>query len=332
MITLSNGYSFDVIAASGALGFDGRGWPHQKIFNYFLKKIKSKRAVDFTAITKVGKTITYEPRKSNHPLKSVRLVKGGVVNAIALGNMGLEAYCEYYAPKVKKSDQLIVSIASYNEKELVKMAKTLNPFDFIALEYNASCPNVTEEKSQFYNTELIVKLFGILSCVSHYPLLIKLSYAQDYLKIAQKIQGIAQAISLNSVPWDLVFASDLSPLKRFGGGALSGKIIQPFNWKMAEELEYAVQTPIIWSSCYSVKDVRKLILKKSEILNSGKRKFSNLPAVRAISLGSVFLRHFLSVNQIIKEWGKGCGEQKQNLITIPSVPSNSKVYANQNLF
>ncbi len=32
MITLSNGHKFEYMAASGALGFDGKGWLHERLF------------------------------------------------------------------------------------------------------------------------------------------------------------------------------------------------------------------------------------------------------------------------------------------------------------
>jgi len=315
MIHLSNGHSFEFAAASGALGFSGKGWRHQKIMNWILKKWKPELAVDFKRLTKISKTILRYPKKG-HPW-AVRFVENGTLNAIALDNPGVARYCVRYAADIKKSDKLIVSIGGYNISELLAMVRLLNRCDFVGIEYNASCSNISaEEFSNFYNSDLIIEICKILVAEFSHPLLLKLNYLQDFLKIARALEGIAQAISLNSIPFSFIYPLKKSPLEKFGGGAVSGKIIQPYNWEMAEELEYKTNIPVIWSSIYDLDDIQRLARKKREIML---QKCG--PAVQAISFGSVFLKHFWRINSLMEAWKK----IKESGL----VPENSPVYAGQ---
>jgi len=44
------------------------------------------------------------------------------------------------------------------------------------------------------------------------------------------VEEIVEAISINSVPWRVVYPDRESPLTRFGGGGVSGKNAQPCAW------------------------------------------------------------------------------------------------------
>ena len=124
MIRLSNGHTFSYIAASGALAYDGSGWP----WEYPLRWMG---LVDPRLFTVVTKTLTYLPRKGNllwyAPWRCVRLVKEGTVNAIGLTNPGFRWWCKRIGPRVDRSNiPIIVSIRSENCEELAEMALALS--------------------------------------------------------------------------------------------------------------------------------------------------------------------------------------------------------------
>jgi len=91
MITLSNGHKFEYMVASGALGFDGKGYPHEWPLRWM-------GLINPSLFTVVAKTVTYKPRKGNLrwycPWKCIRLMPGGVVNAVGLTNKGIGWWCE----------------------------------------------------------------------------------------------------------------------------------------------------------------------------------------------------------------------------------------------
>jgi len=86
MITFSNGYKFEYMVASGALGFDGKGYLHEWPLRWI-------GLIDPSLFTVVAKTVTYKPRKGNlrlyKPWGCIRLLPNGVVNAVGLTNKGI---------------------------------------------------------------------------------------------------------------------------------------------------------------------------------------------------------------------------------------------------
>ena len=148
MIQLSNGHCFEYMAASGALAFNGKGWP----WEWPLRKVG---LLDPSLFTVVIKTLTYEPRRGNlrwyWPFGCIRFLPRfincrGTLNSVGLTNPGIKWWCRKIGPTVNSQKiPLVGSILSDNIDELVLMAAMLNYFDLIALEFNASCPNVPED-------------------------------------------------------------------------------------------------------------------------------------------------------------------------------------------
>jgi len=89
------------------------------------------------------------------------------------------------------------------------------------------------------------------------------------------LKGIAEALSINSVPWEKVFPNHTSPLTKYDGGGVSGRIAQPFTWSFALELQELTHIPVIAPSIWNFSDIEKL----------------RAEGIRAFSFGSVFLCH-----------------------------------------
>jgi len=97
MITLSNGFSFEYVTASGALGYDGNGWPWEWPLRWL-------GLIDPSFFLNVMKTVTLPPRKGNlrwwKPWDCIRLMPHGAVNAVGLTNPGPDWLAEKIGPKV----------------------------------------------------------------------------------------------------------------------------------------------------------------------------------------------------------------------------------------
>jgi dihydroorotate dehydrogenase (NAD+) catalytic subunit len=229
----------------------------------------------FTVVTK---TLTRFPRKGNlkwlFPFKSVYLVPGGVINAVGLTNLGIEWWCQTIGPKVEQSKiSLVGSIFSMNFEDLIQMVTMLNEFNLKALELNISCPN---SKDGMLETERIVGACQKIKEKSKLPLILKLSVSMaDKLEIIPSLQGLVEAISINSVPWAQAFPKRRSPLSHLGDGAISGKIAQPYTWDFLKRLKKRTSIPIIGPSVWNFKDIEKLRELGAE----------------AISFGSIFLQY-----------------------------------------
>ncbi len=280
MIHLSNQHSFEYLAASGALAYDGRGWPWEWPLRWMGK-------IDPSLFTIVTKTLTAKPRKGNlrwhKPWACVRPFRQGVLNAVGLTNPGFDWWLQKVAPKIsQRGYSIIVSLMEDDPHLLVEMIKKLEGLPIQGIELNASCPNTEHEISR--NAERIIEAVHRAEENSSHPILLKLSVNQDYLSIAKVTQGRVQALAINSVPWKWAYPHDESPLASFGGGGLSGKVAQRWTWKMVRELSETVKTPVIGPSIWDYEDLDTL------------RKLG----AKAISFGSLFLRYPWRPTQFVR--------------------------------
>lgn len=271
MITLSNGFSFEHVTGSGALAYDGWGWPWEW-------PLRWAGLIDPSLFMNVMKSVTLQPRKGNlrwwKPWDCVRLIPDGVVNAVGLTNPGIDWWAEKIGPKVNHTRiPLAGSIYGEDIAGLKIMANIMNDADLVALEFNASCPNTTGELLS--NISLVIDSVEAVKSISCHPILLKLSIVHDIGRIVPATEGMVEAYNINSVPWRIVFPDCKSPLEKYGGGGVSGKSAQPFTWPFAEQLQSMTDVPVIAPSVWDYNDI----------------EFLRVREFRAISFGSVFLRY-----------------------------------------
>ncbi len=256
MILLSNGHVLKYVVASGALAFDAKGWWWEKPL-FWLGLIKPHL---FTVVTK---TLTYEATEGNlkmwKPWTCVRILKnGGTVNKIGLTNDGIEWWLKNVAPFIDFKKQAIIVSISGSREYIISMIKQLNALGIKAIEINGSCPNTA---SGVTDSAYVIETFRLAHAASEHPLIVKVGVTQDYMAIAQGVAKYAEAISLNSVPWGIVYPHKQSPmtkLKGAGGGGVSGKPAQEFNWKAAKELAEKNYLPVICPSIMEYGDLEKV--------------------------------------------------------------------------
>jgi len=257
MITLSNGHRIDFLMSSGALGFDGRGYPWERVLeNIGLIQIPKNIAI-------VTKTLLFDHRKGNlrwyKPWDAVKFLGEngevikpfsvlrnpeliyGVVNAIGLTGPGILWWVEHCYPVIQRQGlRVIVSITGEKKEDVLEMVRLLNKLDaIIGIEFNASCPNTDP-----LDVKNIVGIFREIKTLSRHPLLLKIGYAQPYLKIVKELERIVEAVSINSVPWRFIFGDKPSPLAKYGGGGVSGKSAQSLTWLMGREIIRETKIPV----------------------------------------------------------------------------------------
>ncbi len=270
MIRLSNDHCFEYMAASGALAFAAKGWPWEQPLRWF-------GLLDESLFTTVIKTLTIKPRRGNlrwyNPFSCIRLMRGGTLNAVALTNPGIEWWCRKIGPYIDSGKAPVMSSLFGEPEELALMTTRLNNFDLVGIEINASCPNTQDDL--LVNTEKIIESCKAVKSISRFPVLLKLSVVHDASNIVNKVEGLVEAFSINSVPWSVVFPRQRSPLAHLGGGGVSGKVTQPFTWKLVEELSKMTEIPTIGPSVWDYEDIGKL----------------RAIGAKAISFGSIFLKY-----------------------------------------
>lgn len=241
MIRLFNGHEFDFACASGALAFDGRGWWWEKLFRW-------ARLIDPTKFTVITKTLTLRPLVGNlrmwFPWRSVRLIPGGAVNSVGVTNKGLlHWYIKYY--EHLKYDT-ILSVMPNSVDEVWRMSYLVNMCTKLkGVQINASCPNVWRKGP---STKSICEI--VLAAVAKWdlPIIVKLSFADDYVRICKELDGLVSAFELiNTVPFHMVFPGKQSPLQRYKlTGGVSGEPIRSFAIEALQKVKAAgIKTPIM---------------------------------------------------------------------------------------
>jgi dihydroorotate dehydrogenase (NAD+) catalytic subunit len=91
----------------------------------------------------VTKSITAQPRDGNQTWR-ILPTDAGMLNAIGLANVGIDAFLRDYAPRVPQvPTTIIASVAGYSVEEYCRVVAALEPIPSIpAIELNVSCPNV----------------------------------------------------------------------------------------------------------------------------------------------------------------------------------------------
>jgi len=275
MITLSNGHKFEYMVASGGLGFFGKGaWRGE----YFLRWLG---LIDPSLFTIVAKTVTFERRKGNYrwwwPSGCIRFLNWdgddsrfgffsceGVVNAYGLTNPGYEwweNWC-WIQSFFQKRISLIASVFSDSERapqEIYQMVKSLSDWfrtEIVGIEINGSCPN--SQGDILTTSRKIIEICEAAKRASKHPLLLKLSVVQNVDEILPRVNGLVEAISINSVPWREIFPDAKSPLARLGGGGISGKSAQDWTWDFVRKLKDKTDIPVIGPSVWDYDDIEKL--------------------------------------------------------------------------
>lgn len=264
MITLSNGHQFRYCAASGALGYDGKGYFWEQPFRW----LKLLRPEEFTIITK---TITLEPRKGKYrwwkPWKTIEIKKDHVLNSMGLPNPGLKWWMKNAYGFLRYDT--IVSVAAWTSAEARTIANELNNCGIRAIELNLSCPNV-EHPDSFP----IIKEF--LKFTRH-PVILKIEYDEDYHALLKEFQDKIEAI-------DAINAMRCYDAEGQCLGGISGPLISYKSKKILRDIKAHYSVPVIsGGGIYTKFDVAERFKKGAD----------------AVSIGTLFLRRPWMPNRII---------------------------------
>ena len=210
-------------------------------------------------ISKLGavttKSISLKPRSGNKPPRLVE-TPAGMLNAIGLQNVGLDAYLEHKAPFLReKGATIIANIYGHSPDEYADLAKRLDESGSAdAIEANLSCPNVHDAKTA-QGATLVSQIPANVSMyteavrsVTNLPLIIKLSPNVIDIKepaLAAEEAG-ADAVSLiNTLIGMAIDSETRRPRLANIVGGLSGPAIRPVALKMVWDAAKVLKIPII---------------------------------------------------------------------------------------
>ncbi|MFY9397670.1 MAG: dihydroorotate dehydrogenase [Desulfomonilia bacterium] len=199
----------------------------------------------------VTKGLSLLPREGN-PTPRVYETPCGLINAIGLENIGVDAFLEEKLPFLSSQDtEIIVNFFGTSEEEYVLMAEKLDVPGVSALEMNVSCPNIKKGGIEFgKDPQVLSKLTALVRGVTSKPLIVKLSpMVTSIAEMALAAQeGGADALTCcNTLPAMAIDEKTMKPVLGNVTGGLSGPAIKPFALRNVWEVCRQVRIPVIAS-------------------------------------------------------------------------------------
>jgi dihydroorotate dehydrogenase (NAD+) catalytic subunit len=196
----------------------------------------------------VAKSLTLAPRFGNPPPR-IAETPSGMLNAIGLENVGVDAFIEEKLPAIPEGVTVIASIFETEIRGYAELAERLSGVSRVAgLEVNASCPHVKSGGIEFgQDPALLASLVHTVRRAAAQPLLVKLSpNVTDIAETARVCEGEgADGISLiNAVQGLEVDVETRRPVLANILGGLSGPAIRPIALRMVWQASRAVSLPI----------------------------------------------------------------------------------------
>ena len=189
--------------------------------------------------------------KSGNPVPRVIETASGMLNAIGLENIGLDAFLSEKLPLLKMyKTRIIVNFFGETIQQYEEMALALSKEERIdALEMNVSCPNVEEGGLQFSSDpEILREVVDAVRKVTDKFLIVKLSPnvtdITTLAKAAEDAGGDALSVCNTFVGMKVNLETGKPYLANRTGG-LSGPAIKPLALNMVYETARAVKIPII---------------------------------------------------------------------------------------
>lgn len=286
-----------ILTASGTCGY---GPEYAQVLDY-------RRLGGFTT-----KSVTLHERPGNNP-ERVAEVRGGLLNAIGLANVGLKRFIAEKIPFIRMMPtQVFVNVAGYRLEDYVEVAAALDEFDCLAgIELNVSCPNVAD--GLMFGTDaglLRTVVEAVRGVVKRGKLIVKLSpNVTDIAPLARAaIDGGAHALSLINTYVGLgIDADHREPLLANVTGGLSGPAIKPlalFNvHRVYREAARAANVPILgMGGIQTTRDAVEFFLAGASAVAVGTALFVDptIPLKIAAGLSEYLDRHNLnSVSELV---------------------------------
>lgn len=275
---------------------------------------------DYVDLNRIGaivvKGLSLKPRLGNPPPRIMETT-GGMLNAVGLQNIGVDAFIDEKLPFLQKFDvKVIANIYGETYDEYIKVAKKLSSAKGVhALEVNISCPNVkkggvsfgSEPKTAAQVTRQVKDATGL-------PVIVKLTpNVTDIAAIAQAVEKAgADAISLiNTLAGMSIDLKTRMPhLKNITGG-LSGPAIKPVALRMVWQVVQRVSVPVIGiGGIMTAEDALEFLILGAKAIQIGTANFINPRATIDILEG---MQNYLKnskikdINDVIGTFKEGGG-------------------------
>jgi dihydroorotate dehydrogenase (NAD+) catalytic subunit len=260
---------------------------------------------DYVDLNQLGaivvKGLSLKPRLGNPPPRIMETA-GGMLNAVGLQNIGVEAFIEEKLPFLRQFDtKVIANIYGESYDEYKKVAKKLSSAKGVhALEVNVSCPNVQKGGLSFGSgPKTAAAVTRKVKEATDLPIIVKLTpNVTDIAAVAEAVEKAgADAISLiNTLKGMSVDIVTRRPHLRNITGGLSGPAIKPVALRMVWEVLQKVSIPVIGiGGIMNAEDALEFLMLGARAVQVGTANFINPKATLDVIAG---IEKYLQINNI----------------------------------
>jgi dihydroorotate dehydrogenase (NAD+) catalytic subunit len=229
----------------------------------------------------VCKGTTLKPWEGN-PQPRLAETPCGVLNAIGLQNIGVEAVIKEKAPVwAGWRVPVIVNIVGETVEEYAALARRLEGVAGIGgIEVNIGCPNIKAGGAEFgTHPESAAEVTAAVRAATSLPVMVKLTpNTGDIVGVAMAVaEAGADAISLiNTLKGIAIDIAKRRPLLGNVSGGLSGPAIKPIALYMVYEVAGAVKVPVVGiGGIATASDALEFIMAGASAIQVGTANFTN---------------------------------------------------------
>ena len=243
----------------------------------------------------VTKTITLRPRAGNPPPRIIE-TPSGMLNAIGLQNVGVDAFCRDKLPYLTELGvPLLVSVMGHTVEELAEVVRRVCRVRGlgarVGFELNLSCPNVAYADARMFahDPELVAAAVAAARAVTDRPVAAKLSPEVPDVAVhaaAAERAGADAVTVMNTITGMVIDVNTRRPVLAAGAGGLSGPAILPIAVRQVFRAARAVAVPVIGvGGVRTADDALQMILAGASAVQVGTASFVDPAAAIAVRDG-----------------------------------------------
>ena len=250
---------------------------------------------DFFDVAELGgictKGLSLLPRAGNRPDR-IAETAAGMLNAIGLANVGVEAFCTEKLPALRaRKITVIANIFATTIPDFVTLAERLDREEGVAaVELNVSCPNVDKGGLEFgVDPVAAARVTEAVRKATKLPVWVKMSPEAGDLRgvgLACQNAGADALTAINTIRGLAIDVRTWKPRIANRTGGLSGPALKPIALRMVWELSRAVSIPVIGiGGVATAEDAVEFMLAGATAVQVGTASFADPLAAKKVKDG-----------------------------------------------
>jgi dihydroorotate dehydrogenase (NAD+) catalytic subunit len=250
---------------------------------------------DFYDVATLGgictKGLSLHPRLGNRP-ERICETPAGMLNAIGLANVGVEAFCRDKLPHLRRRNvTVIANIFASSVEDFVAIARRLSDDEGVAaIELNVSCPNVKEGGIEFgKDPKMCARVTDAVRKTTRIPIWVKMSpEAGDIAAVARACEdaGADAVTAINTIRGMSIDVSKGHARLANATGGLSGPSLRPIALRIVWELADKISIPIIGiGGIFTARDAIEFLMAGARAIQVGTANFTDPRAAKTIADG-----------------------------------------------